>query len=268
MISSQQHRPAYWFIVQNDGLLLLKKNNSLPNDTDVASLSPRFLRQINIGDFNHSHYCCAELSSEEDIPDIFHVLSLRQALALFTQGMYGMAVKAYSVINWDKNHQFCSRCGRTTVQQAKGFERLCTSCALPFFPRISPSIIVLIKKEDHLLMARSPHFLHGVYGLIAGFVDVGESAEDAVHREVMEEVGLQVKNLTYFDSQPWPFPDSLMLAYTADYASGEIAIDNVEIEAAGWYKYDSLPGRPSVATSIASKLINHFVESYSQRQLP
>ena len=263
MKAPQQHSPSYWFIVQNDGLLLLKKDNTLPNDTAIASLSPHFLRRINIGDFSHINYCCAEISREVAIPDILHVLPLRQALSLFNHGMFGLAVKAYSVINWDKNHQFCSRCGGITAHQAKGFERLCTSCALPFFPRISPSIIVLIKKEDHVLMARSPHFLPGIYGLIAGFVDVGESAEDAVHREVMEEVGLRVKNLTYFGSQPWPFPDSLMIAYTADYASGEIVIDNVEIEAAGWYKYDNLPGRPSLSVSIASTLINNFIESCS-----
>ena len=120
-------------------------------------------------------------------------------------------------------------------------------------------MIVLIHQDDHLLMARSAHFPPGVYGLIAGFVEAGESIEEAVHREVKEEVGLTIKSLVYCGSQPWPFPDSLMMAFTADYEAGEITMDQVEIEDAGWYKYDKLPGLPSMALSIAMKLIDDFV---------
>ena len=257
----QQQRQNDWFIIQNDGLLLLK-NNTLPTDSDIASLVLSFLRRFKLGQFNNINYCCAEISPETPIPAPLHVLPLRLALSLLSRDKYGLAVKAYSVINWDKNHQFCSRCGCTTTHQSVTYERVCTSCGLAFFPRISPSIIVLIKKEDHLLMARSPHFLPGVYGLVAGFIDVGESAEDAVHREVLEEVGLQIKNVSYHSSQPWPFPDSLMMAFTADHAAGEIVIDNHEITAAGWYKYNNLPGRPSMAISIASKLIDEFISTF------
>src|SRR3990167_10606791 len=234
-----QQSQACWFIFQNDSLLLLMKNNALLNDMESASIAPYFLRQFKLGCFDHVDYYCAELGSETPISDTLHALQLRQALSLFINDDYGLAVKAWSVINWDKNHQFCSRCGCVTVHQVKGFERLCTSCGLNFFPRISPSIIVRIKRDDHLLMARSPHFPQGVYGLIAGFVDVGESIEEALHREVNEEVGLQIKNLLYFGSQPWPFPDSLMLAFTADYASGEIIMEQNEIEDANWYKHDN-----------------------------
>ena len=108
-------------------------------------------------------------------------------------------------------------------------------------------------------MARGPHFLPGVYALIAGFVESGESLEETVHREVLEEVGIYVKNLSYYGSQPWPFPDSLMIAFKADYASGDIAIDRKEIEEAGWYRYDNLPGRPSTSASISSKLLDDYV---------
>jgi NAD+ diphosphatase len=116
-------------------------------------------------------------------------------------------------------------------------------------------------------MARSPHFIPGAYGLIAGFIEVGESIEEAVHREVKEEVSINIKNLRYFGSQPWPFPDSLMIGFIADYASGEINIDHEEIEAAGWYKFDNLPGRPSTRISIASQLIEHFVAEQRQKSL-
>lgn len=261
MNSIVQQRSVCWYIFQNDCLLLLKKDNSLPDDIASVFLEPHFLRRIPLGCFNNIDFCCAELDPGILIADTFHLLTLRQVLPLLGSEEHKIAIKAYSVINWDRNHQFCSRCAGTTMHHTPNFERRCLSCGLGFFPRISPSIIVLIKRGDHLLMARSPHFLPGVYGLIAGFVDVGESAEEAVHREVQEEVGLQIKNLSYWGSQPWPFPDSLMIAFTADYAGGEIIMDPHEIEAAGWYKYDNLPGLPSVSVSIASRLIDDFVKS-------
>ena len=114
-------------------------------------------------------------------------------------------------------------------------------------------------------MARSPHFAPGVFGLIAGFVEIGESLEEAVFREVKEEVSLDIKNIRYFTSQPWPFPDSLMVGFIADYAGGDIQIDHREIESAGWYRYDHLPGRPSSGISIASKLLEHFIRGQKRK---
>jgi len=251
------------FIIQNDELLFLKKNNELPFDEEIKPLASHFLRRFELGVLNNLDYFCAEVDQEIFIPEVFKVLSLRHALSLLNDSVYRVAVKACSVIRWDKNHQFCSRCGSGTVHKTQGFERSCMLCHLSFFPRISPSIIVLIKKADHLLMARSPHFLPGVYGLIAGFVDAGESIEEAVHREVKEEIGIKIKNLNYFGSQQWPFPDSLMIAFTADYCSGDIIINPDEIAEAGWYKYNNLPGRPQTSVSIASKLIDSFINSYN-----
>lgn len=251
-------------IIQGEGILLFKKNNALPFDRDIQSLAPHFLRRFELGSLNKTQYFCAELDPKQPIPDTFHILSLRSTLSQLNCDNYRIAVKAYSVIRWDKNHQFCSCCGNRTLRKIQGFERTCTLCQLSFFPRISPSIIVLIKKEAYLLMARSPNFLPGVYGLIAGFVEVGENIEEAVHREVKEEVGIKIKNLKYFGSQPWPFPDSLMIAFMADYCSGNITINPDEIEEAGWHKYDNLPGRPQ-STSIASKLIEAFVQLCSKK---
>ena len=244
-----------WLIIQNNDAILLNRDNTFPNETEIALLTPYLLRRYQLC----KSIFCAEIDQNTPLSETVYALPLRQALSLLQHTSYGMAVKAYSIIQWDKNHQFCGRCGSPTLHKSPSFERICSSCKLSFFPRISPSIIVLIYSKDQLIMARSPHFLPGIYGLIAGFVEAGESLEEAVHREVYEEIGLKIKNLSYFGSQPWPFPDSLMVAFMAEYASGEIQIDKNEIEAAGWYKYDNLPGRPSTSVSIASSLINHFI---------
>jgi NAD+ diphosphatase len=267
MNSIMQEVHVRWFVIIDDKILL-NHDNSLPDTVNIEPITPYFSRKFSLGIFDNIEYCCAEINSDINIPENFHALSLRNILSL-PNTPFHLAVKAWSVINWDRNHQFCGRCGSVTQPfQTKGFERTCTSCKLGFFPRISPSIIVLIKKDDHLLMARGPHFLPGIYGLIAGFVEPGESLEEAVHREVYEETGLKIKNLSYFGSQPWPFPDSLMVAFLAEYASGGIRIDHDEIVEAGWYKYDDLPGRPSMSISIASTLLDYFIDSCVKEYSP
>lgn len=253
--------PTYWFIFQNDRLLLAKEaeDYSLLTNKHFSLLKSSILRELKLGTLNEADCYCAEIAEDAPLPDEVAPFSLRKGLELLGTDWYHPAAKAYAVINWDKTHQFCGRCGSKTLHKASAaFERICPACGLSLYPRISPSMIVLIEKEDKILLARSPHFPPGRYGLVAGFIEVGESIEDAVHREVQEEVGIKVKNLRYFGSQPWPFPDSLMIGFFADYASGEIQVDNVEIVEAGWYRFDNLPSSPP-SVSIARKLIDHFV---------
>jgi NAD+ diphosphatase len=135
----------------------------------------------------------------------------------------------------------------------------CPKCGLLHFPRLAPAIIVLVERGNELLLARSRHFMPGMYSVLAGFVEPGESLEEAVVREVREEVGISVKDIKYFGSQPWPFPHSLMVGFTATYGCGEITIDDTEIEDAGWFTADKLPRIPG-KISIARKLIDWFVE--------
>jgi len=225
----------------------------------INKIKPIFLREEKLGQLNKIDVYCAELPIDYILPAEFEAVSLRHALELLGIAWYEMIAKGSMVIQWDKNHQYCGRCAHQTIQTTGHFERICPACKLNFYPRISPSIIVRIQKDDEILMARGHHFIPGAYGLIAGFVEPGETTEDAVHREVTEEISIKIKNLAYFGSQSWPFPDSLVIAFTADYASGEILIDSTEIEEAGWYRYDQLPGRPSSSISIARKLIDDFV---------
>jgi len=251
----------YGFIFQKDKLLILKKESDirLPTSTLLSSLQPHFIREYPLGVFNNNHCFCAEIPADITIPQDLIPTPLRSCFEILGMNWFAAMSKAISVITWDNNHQYCGRCSNKTIAKSGVFERVCSQCGLSFYPRISPSMIVLIKNGDKILMSRSPHFPTGAYGLIAGFVEVGESIEDTVHREVKEEVGLTIKNLRYFGSQSWPFPDSLMIGFTADYDSGEIILDTTEIESADWYRYDQLPGGPSVSISIARKLIDHFI---------
>lgn len=265
-MSKSSSRFEYWFIFQNDSLLLSISKDQMPilSNTDITSIQSALQRQHLIKQIDQFDAYCAELPPDHPLPDHVHTIPVRQALQVLGDDWFELAAKAYGIINWDKHHQFCGRCGQPTKQPSRSFERICTACDHTFYPRISPSVIVLIERGDELLMARSPHFTKGAYGLIAGFIEAGENCEAAVHREVQEEVGIKIHNLQYFGSQAWPVPDSLLMAYTAEYLSGDLQIDPVEIEAAGWYRYTNLPGRPSYSISIGAKLIDHFI---SQREL-
>lgn len=269
MTHTDSQKQSFWFIFQDDLLLFINnpESNKLVTEKSIHAYQPYFIRQYKLAEFEHYIVHCAELHPEAEVSANNVFVPLKKALEMLGQDWYTLAAKAFAIINWDKNHQFCGRCAAQTIHVTDTFERKCPVCLLAFYPRISPSMIVLIHKEDHLLMARSAHFPPGVYGLIAGFVEAGESIEETVHREVKEEVGLEIDDLHYFGSQAWPFPDSLMIAFTARYKSGELIINPVEIETAGWYRYDQLPGRPSTSVSIARKLIDHFVAEQTHKAL-
>lgn len=257
---------THWFIFHDGKLLISATISQQPlSSIDIEPLAAAFTHQYCLLNQSNCVVHCAELPLDHAIPDTFVTIPLRKALEQLDHDWYPIAVKAASIINWDKNHQFCGRCGSQTIHQGASFERSCPDCSLLFYPRISPSVIVAIQKDDHILMARSPHFTPGAYGLIAGFVEPGESLESAVHREVLEEVDIKITNLQYYGSQSWPFPDSIMMGFTADYASGEIQIDNHEISEAGWYRYDQLPGRPSSKISISNRLLDHTIDELSKR---
>ncbi len=250
------------FVFSGHELLLIKNGDGY----HIPEFEQGYLNNISAESHEvgiYHQYPCA-VSELSDITQ--HKLSgdqiwmpLKSAIECLGLSWFGAAARAYQIMNWNKNHAFCGRCGNATIKMPEGFERRCESCKLFFFPRISPSIIVMVKKGEKILLARQARFAPGVYALIAGFVEAGESLEEAVHREIKEEVGITVKNVRYFGSQPWPFPDSLMLAFIADHESGEIKLLDGELEEAGWYDAHHLPGLPSSSISISRQLIDHFL---------
>ncbi len=189
------------------------------------------------------------------VVDRGEAVSLRALFALAGPAAFALAGRAVQLLNWRKNHQFCGHCGTPTVQKVGEFAMQCPACGLLAYPRLSPAIMVLIRDGQRLLLARSPHFKPGVFSALAGFVEPGESLEACAVREVREEVGVEITHLRYFRSQPWPFPDSLMVAFFADYAGGTLSPDPNEIEAADWFELDQLPLLPD-PISISRQLID------------
>jgi NAD+ diphosphatase len=164
-------------------------------------------------------------------------------------------IRAYHWLNWHKQSTFCSQCATLLEYKINTPEKKCPTCNISVFPRFSPAVMVLIQKGDQLLLARSPHFKPDFYSAIAGFIDIGETAEQAAHREVKEELGLEITDLEYFATQTWPFPDSFMIAFKANYLRGEINMDANEIEDAQWFSAHDLPMLP-LSASIARHLID------------
>jgi NAD+ diphosphatase len=167
--------------------------------------------------------------------------------------------RAVQLVEWVRNHRYCGRCGRPTVDSPGEHARRCPACALLAFPRLAPAVITLVERDDgRALLARNARWPTAMYSCLAGFVEPGESVESAVRREVLEEVGVEVDDLRYYRSQPWPFPHSLMLGFHARHRGGEIACDGVEIAEAAWFARDDLPQLPG-PISIARWLIDDWV---------
>lgn len=175
------------------------------------------------------------------------------------EAAWAAAGRAVQLVEWARNHRFCGHCGTPTEDSEHERARRCPSCGLLAFPRLAPAVITLVERADgRALLARNARWPTEMYSCLAGFVEPGESVEDALRREVLEEVGVRVGTLRYFSSQPWPFPHSLMLGFHAEYAGGEIACDGDEIADASWYAWDDLPSIPG-PVSIARKLIDDWV---------
>ena len=185
---------------------------------------------------------------------------LRAIFQLAGAEIFALAGRATQLLDWQNNHRFCGKCGTPTQMKSGESAMQCPSCGLLAYPRISPAVMVLVRDGDKLLLARSPHFKPGVFSALAGFVEPGETLEECAAREVREEVGIEITNLRYFHSQPWPFPNSLMVAFFADYAGGTITPDPKEIEAADWFPLAALPLLPE-PISISRRLIDAAIQA-------
>jgi len=207
-----------------------------------------------VGEYSGRNYFCVELIS---IPSGFEVIRLWELLG-DDQFPFDLAGRALQLLTWNKAHQFCGTCSARTTLSISDWSRKCSACGQDFYPRLSPCVIMSIRKDNKILLAQRPGSKHDFYTVLAGFIEPGETAEQTVVREVAEEVGIEIKNVRYFSSQPWPFPGQLMLGFMADYASGELNPDLTEVQNPTWFDYQDLPKHPGVNT-ISGRLIEQTV---------
>ncbi|MGA3174897.1 MAG: NAD(+) diphosphatase [Syntrophorhabdales bacterium] len=257
--------PAFWFVVSGFKLLVLAG----PGGASVPfaeGLDPWGLRPGNLqylGTLRGYPSYAAEVDEKTAVPAGCAFEGLRSLFGVLDEDLFKRAFAAVHLVEWDRTSRFCGRCGGPTELLKEERAKVCSKCGRLVFPRISPAVIVLVEQGDQVLLARSARFAQGFYSVLAGFVEPGEGLEEAVAREVEEETAIIVRDVRYFGSQPWPFPDSLMVGFTARYASGELRIDGKEIVDAGWFTVDSLPEFPG-KISIARRLIDWFVERHSR----
>lgn len=239
---------AKGIVATGDGRALLAEAELAAMGLDAARA--RLLRAPSVD--------AAGLSLEGEPPEGFALMSLRVALGALSAADVGAVVRASQLASFVETHAFCGRCAAPLTDEPHEIARKCPACALVVYPRITPAVIMLVRKERRALLARNARFPLPFYSALAGFVEIGETLEDTVAREVREEVGVEVTNVRYFGSQPWPFPGSLMIGFTADWAGGDIRVDGTEIAEARFFDPEELPNVPP-PISIARQLIDAWV---------
>lgn len=256
--------PENYFIFCKNRVLVRKGTAEIrPFSTEWPIFQPLAETVLPVGKNPEAGNFAVELKSDKVPDSAYEWVSLRSLVGRIDDAAFNLWGKASQILNWHKGHHFCGRCGGKTVDHESEQAKVCPSCSLIWYPRISPCIIVLISRGHEVLLARSPRFTKGMYSVLAGFIEPGESVESTLRREIAEEVDLRIKNIRYFGSQPWPFPGQLMLGFLADYDSGKLHIDGIEIIDAGWYHADNLPMIPGEGT-IAGRMIRHHLASCSQ----
>lgn len=257
------------FVFSGDRLLVRDEESPsvmLPEPgPEALGLEVLFRREV--GTFDGRRCFAVEVTEGTDGLDGTAFRNLRGMVGVLDEDFLLMAGRAKQVVDWNRTHRFCGRCGTETETLESELAKRCPNCGMTFHPRLSPAAIMLVWRDSELLLARSPHFVKGMYSALAGFVEPGESIEQTVRREVREEVGVEVGEVRYFGSQPWPFPNSLMIGFLAEYESGELHVDPDEIEDAKWFSLGELPSLPP-HNAIARQMIDAFVSGHDFRSMP
>lgn len=256
----QENTATYWFVFIGNSLLLqpVETGCSIPLSTTPPTAIKEWTPRQELPHMK-GHPCIAySLTSPPSDLHGLTTVGLRESYAQLPREMYNMASKAAELLYWDCNTKYCGVCG-APMKRSTVISKKCTNCGKEVWPQVAPAIIVRITRGEEILLVHAKNFRRSeMYGLVAGFLETGETLEECVHREVQEEVGLRIKNLKYFGSQPWPYPCGVMVGFTADYESGEIHLQEEELSHAKWFTRNNLPQIPD-KMSIARKLIDDFL---------
>jgi NAD+ diphosphatase len=252
-----------WFVFHRSNLLVCgPKNEPLIPEAPGADALPLPVTDVRFVGLLGDTACWAARAAGDQAPEGYRFEGVRGLFNRLSDEMLAVAGRAVQVVEFDRTHHYCGACATPTVIHEGGRSRKCPNCGETAYPRVSPAMMVLIKRDTRLgrelLLARSPRFPTAMYSALAGFVEPSESIEDCIHREAFEEVGVRLGAVRYHGSQSWPFPHSLMIAFVADYASGEIVCQEEEIADAQWFTLDALPQLPH-RLSIARRLINDTI---------
>ena len=247
-------------ILRNQEFLTSKASEFLIYEEDDLKWSEmEFEDRQFIGYLNNRPCFLFELTNESLLSEDTALTPLRNLLGRIPDSLFTICSRSIQLSDWKKNNQFCGVCGSKMTNHATERAMFCECNNLMIYPRISPCVIVLVTKGEDLLLAHNKNFPGTFYSTLAGFIEAGESAESAIHREIYEEVKVTVKNIEYFGSQSWPFPSQLMLGYHAEYSDGDIKPDGVEIDKADWFNYKHLPQVPTGNISISGQLIESYI---------
>ena len=244
------------FVFRGSAVLVHTDTLALPSAAQAGLPRAAPARWHTLGHWRGRSTRTAWVDADFEAPAGQSFVNLRALFGAHPDEVLGLAGRAAQIAEWSRTHQFCGACA--TPMQLEAGERAykCPACAMTAYPRISPAMMVLIRRGNEVLLARHTNSPTARFTALAGFLEAGESIEEAIHREVMEEVGLKVHNLRYFNSQSWPFPHSLMIAFTADYESGDITIDPSEIAEARWFSTQEPIPHTYPTVSISGLLIN------------
>jgi len=256
-----------WFAVSKRGLLARRDPEAsgrwqLPRQADLDALGVSIEERYLLGTVDDAKAFAVAVPDEVTLPSGWQLLNLRALVEAFDEATFAVAGRASHVLDWATTSKFCGRCGARTERVMTEWCMRCPACSFMQYPRIAPAVIVLVRRGPLALLARNARFPVPFYSTLAGFSSIGETLEETLQREVLEEVGVHIGNVRYFGSQPWPFPNSLMIGFTAEWEAGDIAVDNDEIADAQWFSIDALPILPP-RVSIARRLIDAWVAEVS-----